>query len=149
MLTFFRGWTKKMYTGPNFKIGIVQKVYEWSSCPFAKMIILWENHFGKTTAWSLIHFLNYAYLEIWPSVLFFCSSSSFIFQTVIVKLMVNNQVVYSQEGLIIVGIQCLELEIFATFLLLQQYFFFVYLLKLFMDVLFYDICKRLLQSTNP
>ena len=80
---------------------------------------------------------------------FFCSSSSFIFQTVIVKLMVNNQVVYSQEGLIIVGIQCLELEIFATFLLLQQYFFFVYLLKLFMDVLFYDICKRLLQSTNP
>ena len=67
--------------------------------------------------------MNYAYLEIWPSVLFFCSSSSFIFQTVIVKLMVNNQVVYSQEGLIIVGIQCLELEIFATFLLLQQYFF--------------------------
>ena len=39
------------------------------------MIPPWDNHFGKRTAWSLIYFLNYAYLEIWPSVLFFCSPS--------------------------------------------------------------------------
>ena len=36
--------------GLNTKIGIVQKVYKWSNCPFAKMIPPWENHFGKTTA---------------------------------------------------------------------------------------------------
>ena len=35
------------------------------------MIPQWDNYFGKRTAWSLIYFLNYSYLEIWPSVLFF------------------------------------------------------------------------------
>ena len=64
-----RGWGEKKYTGPNFWIGIVQKVYEWSNCPFAKMIPPWEKVFGKRTAWSLIYFLNYDYSEIWPSVL--------------------------------------------------------------------------------
>ena len=33
----------------------------------------WGDHFGKRTALSLIYFLNYAYLEIWPSALFFSS----------------------------------------------------------------------------
>jgi len=33
------------------------------------------DHFGKKTAWSIIYFLNYAYWEIRPSVLFFSSSS--------------------------------------------------------------------------
>ena len=28
------------------------------------MIPSWENHFGKRTAWSLIHFLNYAYFDM-------------------------------------------------------------------------------------
>ena len=27
---------------------MVQKIYEWSSCPFAKMIPSWESHFGKS-----------------------------------------------------------------------------------------------------
>ena len=35
----------------------------------------WDNHFGQSTIWSLIYFLNYVYLEIWPSVLYFCSPS--------------------------------------------------------------------------
>ena len=34
------------------------------------MIPPWDNHFKKMTAWSLIYFLNYAYLEIWHSKLF-------------------------------------------------------------------------------
>ena len=64
--------------------------------------------------------------------------------------MVNNQVVYSQEGLIIMGIQYLESEIFATFLLLQQYLFLCVLIEvIFIDLLFYNIGKRLLQSSNP
>ena len=37
---------------------------EWPVCSFAKMIHSWGNHFGKGTAWSLIYFLNYAYLNI-------------------------------------------------------------------------------------
>ena len=32
----YRGWCIKFVTGLNITIGIVQKVYEWSSCPFAK-----------------------------------------------------------------------------------------------------------------
>ena len=40
------------------------------------MIPPWQNHFGKRTALSLIYFLNYAYLEIGPSLLFFYSPSS-------------------------------------------------------------------------
>ena len=54
---------------------MVQKVYEWSSCPFAKMIPQCDNQFSKRTARSLIYFLNYAYLEIWPRVLFFSPSN--------------------------------------------------------------------------
>ena len=57
-----RGWVPKFATGLNIIIGIVQKVYEWSNCPFAKMIPKWENHFGKTTAWSLIYFFIYSLL---------------------------------------------------------------------------------------
>ena len=34
-----RGWCPKFATGLNIIICIVQKVYEWSSCPFAKMIL--------------------------------------------------------------------------------------------------------------
>ena len=36
-----RGWCPKFAPGLNIKIGIVQKVYEWSNCPFAKMILQW------------------------------------------------------------------------------------------------------------
>ena len=56
-----------IWTGPNIKIGIVQKVYEWWSCSFAKMIVQSGDHFGKRTAPSLIYFLNYAYFDILPS----------------------------------------------------------------------------------
>ena len=43
-----------IWTGLNIKIGIVQKVYKWSSCPFAKMIPRLENHFGKIPAfWTM------------------------------------------------------------------------------------------------
>ena len=59
-----RGWCPKFAPGLNIKIGIVQKVYEWSNCPFAKTIIWWGNPFGKRTAWSLTYFLNYAYFDI-------------------------------------------------------------------------------------
>ena len=45
-------------------LGIVQKVYERPSCPFAKVIPTWLNHFGKRTDWTLINFLIYAYLNI-------------------------------------------------------------------------------------
>ena len=51
-----RGCLIIIWTGLDIKIGIVQKVYEWSSCPFAKMIPRLENHFGKILAWSLIYF---------------------------------------------------------------------------------------------
>ena len=67
----YRGCSIFIWTGLNIKIGIVQKVYEWSNCPFAKMIFPWGDHFGKRTALLLIYFLNYAYLAIWPSLLFF------------------------------------------------------------------------------
>ena len=66
-----RGCPMIIWTGLNIKIGIVQKVYEWSSCPFAKMISRLENHYGKIPAWSLIYFLNYAYFDIQPSLLTF------------------------------------------------------------------------------
>ena len=42
-----RGWCAKFATRLNIKISIVQKVYEWSSCPFAKIIPPWVHHFGK------------------------------------------------------------------------------------------------------
>ena len=39
-LTFFgyRDWSPKFETGLNIIIGIVKKVLEWPSCPFAKMM---------------------------------------------------------------------------------------------------------------
>ena len=61
-----RGCFPKFANGLNIKIGIVQKVYEWPSCPFVKMIPWLENHFGKRTAWSLLYFLNYAYFNMYP-----------------------------------------------------------------------------------
>ena len=60
------------------------------SCPFAKMILPWQNHVGKRTAWSLIYFLNYAWLEIWPSVLFFCSPSIILIQQILNWLHVDS-----------------------------------------------------------
>ena len=59
-----RGCLIIIWTGLNIKINIVQKVYEWSSCRFAKMMLWLEDHFGKKPAWSLIYFLNYAYFDI-------------------------------------------------------------------------------------
>ena len=64
VIFFGRGCLIIISTGLNIKIGIIQKVYEWSSCPFAKMILLWGDHFVKTTALSLIYFLKNAYLDI-------------------------------------------------------------------------------------
>ena len=81
-----RGWTKIKYTWPNFQIGIFQKVYEWSSCPLAKMIVPWGDDFSQRTAWSLIYFWNYVCLEIWPSVLNFCSPSICLSQVCLLQL---------------------------------------------------------------
>ena len=66
-----------IWTGLKIKIGIVQKVYEWWSCPLAKMIPLGGNRFGQRTVSSLIYFLIYAYLNTWPSVLNLCSPSTY------------------------------------------------------------------------
>ena len=70
-----RGCLKSKKTGLNIKIDIVQKVYDWSNCPFAKMIPPLENHFDKRTAWSLIFFLNYDYYDIQSSLLTFETTS--------------------------------------------------------------------------
>ena len=59
-----RDWFPKFANGLNIIIGIVQIVYEWSSCPFAKIIPPRENHFGKRATWSLKRFLNYACYDI-------------------------------------------------------------------------------------
>ena len=59
-----KGWCDEFDSRLNIIIGIVQKVYEWPSCHFTKLIPLWVHHFGKRTAWSLIYFLNYAYYDI-------------------------------------------------------------------------------------
>ena len=48
-----RGCLIIIWTGLNIKITIIQKAYEWTSCPFAKMIPRLEHHFGKIPAWSL------------------------------------------------------------------------------------------------
>ena len=50
---------KKIWTHPSGVISHSSKVYEWSSCLFAKMILPLGDHFGKRTAWSLIYFLSY------------------------------------------------------------------------------------------
>ena len=54
---------------------IVQKVYEWPDCYFAKIIFQSGDYFGKRTSWSLIYFLNYAYYYIQPSHKFDASPS--------------------------------------------------------------------------
>ena len=59
-----RGCLIKKWTGLNIKIDLVQKVYEWWSCSFAKMIVPSGTQVGKRTASSLIYFLNYAYFDI-------------------------------------------------------------------------------------
>ena len=57
----------KFATGINMIIDIAQKVYKWSGCSFAKMVLSWDNHFGKRTTWLLIDILNYAFWYIYPS----------------------------------------------------------------------------------
>ena len=52
-----RDWFPKFANGLNVIIDIVQKVYEWSSCPFAKMILQLGGHFDRKTPWSLIYVL--------------------------------------------------------------------------------------------
>ena len=61
---YSRGCFIIIWSGLNFKISIVQKMYEWPSWYFAKVILQLGDHFGKKTAWSLIYFLNYAYFDI-------------------------------------------------------------------------------------
>ena len=60
----------------NIKIGIVQKVYEGPGWYFAIMILQSGDHFGKRTAWSLIYYLNYAYFDIYPSLLIYETPSN-------------------------------------------------------------------------
>ena len=45
---------------------LVQKVYEWPGCCFAKMILQWGDNFFKRRAWSLISIL----FELWPIMIF-------------------------------------------------------------------------------
>ena len=40
--SYSRGWCPKFAPGLNIIIDIVQKVFEWSSCPFAKKIPHWR-----------------------------------------------------------------------------------------------------------
>ena len=62
---YWSGWVPKFATGLIYQIRYSSKtIYKWSSCPSAKMIRPWVNHFGKITAWSLIQFLNYAQFDI-------------------------------------------------------------------------------------
>ena len=63
-ISMTRGWFPKFAPGLDIKIGIVQRVYELSSGPFAKKIPQLKNHFEKRTVCSLIYFLNYAYFDI-------------------------------------------------------------------------------------
>ena len=46
-----KGWSPKFATGLNIIISTVQKVWEWPSYPFAKIIPLRVHHFGKRTVW--------------------------------------------------------------------------------------------------
>ena len=72
----FRGWGSKFATRLNIKIDIVQKVYEWLSCPFAKMIPPWGNQFDKISDWSQIKLLKYGFFKIYPSRKFASSPST-------------------------------------------------------------------------
>ena len=73
-----RDWCIKFATGMNLIIGIVQKLFEWSSCSFAKMVVSWGDQFGKIRAWSLLEFLSYAYYHIYPSRKFDASVSMYV-----------------------------------------------------------------------
>ena len=57
---FMKGKFDAYVLWPLAKIETDQKVYQWSNCPFAKMIPSWENHFGKITVLSLTYFLIYS-----------------------------------------------------------------------------------------
>ena len=59
-------WCDEFETGLNIIIAIVQKIYEWPSCPLAKMISLGVHHFGQRTVWSLLYFLNYGIMIFSP-----------------------------------------------------------------------------------
>ena len=72
-----RGWSIKFATGLNIKISIVQKVYEWLSCHFPKMITPWGDHFGKISGWSQIYFLIYDFFSIYPSRKFYAPPSRY------------------------------------------------------------------------
>ena len=64
ILIHYRGCFPKFANGLHIKISIVQKVDEWPSISFAKMITSLGDEFAKGTAWSLIYFLKYAYFDI-------------------------------------------------------------------------------------
>ena len=42
------------------------------------MILQSGDHFGKRTAWSLIYYLNYAYFDIYPSLLIYETPSRYL-----------------------------------------------------------------------
>ena len=56
-ISVYRDWFPKFENWQNIKIGIVQKIQEWPSCSFAKMILQLWGHFDKKTPWSLIYIL--------------------------------------------------------------------------------------------
>ena len=58
-----------------------------------------DNHFGKRTAWSLLHFLNYAYFDILPIRKFWESVS--IFECF--KFATSNQLIFFLVFLFIFG----------------------------------------------
>ena len=71
-----RGWSPKFATVLKIIIDIVQKIKQWTSCPFARMIPLGVNYFGKRTAWSPSYFLSYTCFDIYPSLKFWCPVST-------------------------------------------------------------------------
>ena len=57
-----RGWCPKFATGLDIINRHSPKVIKVIKLSFCKMILKWEDHFGKRTVWSLLYFLNYDYL---------------------------------------------------------------------------------------
>ena len=55
-----RGCLKSKKTGLNIKIDIVQKVYDWSNCPFAKMIPPIRKSF-----WQKDSLITHILFELW------------------------------------------------------------------------------------
>ena len=76
-----RGWCIKFVTGLNIIIGIVQKVYQWPGCYFAKMILQWENHFlithilfelwlwylAQSQIWCITLYIQNTFIQRWYS----------------------------------------------------------------------------------